>query len=136
VLYRLFQNATKLNTSDGIRVLAGNLRNTLFPRIRNQIAQNIQTINVYRDSQNYTPKRNMRNENKSVGNYRERGNADDIDKNHDYPLRYPTYYKSPSSSPLNGQGQAINCHRNSLQFDRDNLATSIASAVSNVLYRY
>lgn len=92
MLYKLFQNATKLNTSHGIRVLAGNLRNTLFPRIRNQIAQNIQTINVYRDSQDYTPKRNMRNENKSVGNYRERGNADDIDRNHDYPLRYPTYY--------------------------------------------
>ena len=136
VLYKLFQNATKLNTSDGIRVLAGNLRNTLFPRIRNQIAQNTQNLNVHRDSQNYTPKRNMRNENNSVGNYRGRRNADDIDMNHDYPLRYPTYYKSPSASPLNGQGQTINCHRNSLQFDRDNLAASIASAVSNVLYRY
>ena len=29
----------------------------------------------------------------------ERGNADDIDRNHDYTLRYPTYYKRPSGSP-------------------------------------
>lgn len=65
-----------------------------------------------------------------------RVNADDIDRNHDYTLRYPTYNKRPSGSPLNGQGQTINCHRNSLQFERDNLAASIASTVSNALYRY
>ncbi|CAG2246643.1 unnamed protein product [Mytilus edulis] len=119
VVKKFYWDSFRLNKFEGVRVLAGNIRNTLFPRTRNQVphSQNNLYVNSYRESQ-----------------------KDTISSRNDY--KYP--YNTPNRKSSNRSDQGRNSETpagNTYQgppntyYDRK-LADSIASAVASVFHQY
>ncbi|CAG2207351.1 unnamed protein product [Mytilus edulis] len=119
VVKKFYWDSFRLNKFEGVRVLAGNIRNTLFPRTRNQVphSQNNLYVNSYRESQ-----------------------KDTISSRNDY--KYP--YNTPNRKSSNRSDQGRNSEApagNTYQgppntyYDRK-LADSIASAVASVFHQY
>ncbi|CAG2203872.1 unnamed protein product [Mytilus edulis] len=119
VVKKFYWDSFRLNKFEGVRVLAGNIRNTLFPRTRNQVphSQNNLYVNSYRESQ-----------------------KDTISSRNDY--KYP--YNTPNRKSSNRSDQGRNSETpagNTYQgppntyYDRK-LADSIATAVASVFHQY
>ncbi|CAG2197674.1 unnamed protein product [Mytilus edulis] len=119
VVKKFCWDSFRLNKFEGVRVLAGNIRNTLFPRTRNQVphSQNNLYVNSYRESQ-----------------------KDTISSRNDY--KYP--YNTPNRKSSNRSDQGRNSETpagNTYQgppntyYDRK-LADSIATAVASVFHQY
>lgn len=130
VVKKLYWDSFRLMKNEGVRVLAGNLRNTLFPRTRNQVSQHNLSVNSYRESQKDT----FRNKNdfKYPHNTPNRKNSDRSDRGRisEAPDANP-YQRSP-----NMYYDRKPEHTYNMGFDHQTLAASIASAVASVFHHY
>ncbi|CAG2257057.1 unnamed protein product [Mytilus edulis] len=119
VVKKFYWDSFRLNKFEGVRVLAGNIRNTLFPRTRNQVphSQNNQYANSYRESQKDTI--SNRNDYKYPYNTPNRKNSNRSDQGRNSEAPAGNTYQGPPNT----------------YYDRK-LADSIASAVASVFHQY